>query len=226
MSTVTPFSTLPLSGDPYFSRTSNNMDSVDIKNYFLVGFKPGFPLQASELNEVQEQFFVQQTLTAMCINDWYGKGTAGPFWSGATPLTSSLLSVTAGAGTNTPTITLSAGWLFVRGSNTNGLGIWIYNDTARTYTTNITTTASRGVWIKSEVIDYTMDTDLSDNAGGGSRTGFGFINSGADRIKLTVTGSGTSAPDTSSVFYPIIETSASDGTSVKTINGYAIYTKI
>jgi len=227
MPIVTPFSSLPLSVDPYFSRITSNLDSAEIKNYYLVGFKPAFPLQASELNELQEQFFVQQTLTTTCINKWYGNGTSGPFWDGATPLNISDLSVTAGSGTDTPTIKLSKGWLFVKGSSaTKGLGIWIYNDQDRTYSTNIKANTFHGVWIKTETVDYNTDTDLSDNSGGGSRTAFGFINSGADRIKLTVTGSGASAPDATSEFFKILQTSTSDGTSVKTMNGYSIYTKI
>jgi hypothetical protein len=93
---------------------------------------------------------------------------------------------------------------------------------------NVAQTEIYGVWVKNEMVDYTVDTDLSDNSGGGARTGYGFINSGADRFAFTITGSGVStgtAPDSDSVFYPIVSTN-SDGSTVKTINGYTIYTKV
>ena len=65
MPTTTPFNpSLPLYPEPYYSRITDNLDTTgagldDIKNYWLTGFKPGFPLQASELNELQEQFYIQ-----------------------------------------------------------------------------------------------------------------------------------------------------------------------
>jgi len=39
-------------------------------NYVLTGFRPGLPLQAAELNEIQEQFYLQQSLTISMMHHW------------------------------------------------------------------------------------------------------------------------------------------------------------
>lgn len=64
--TTPPFGpTTPLSQSPFLSRLplfTLNTDAA-VNNYPLVAFKPGFPLQAAELNEIQENFAIQQTLS-------------------------------------------------------------------------------------------------------------------------------------------------------------------
>ena len=58
MSIPSPFSAgFPLKPTPFKSRTEQHLNNS--KNYFAVAFKPGFPLQASELNEIQEIFYVR-----------------------------------------------------------------------------------------------------------------------------------------------------------------------
>tara|TARA_R100000008_G_scaffold60811_1_gene38252 strand:+ start:3545 stop:4543 length:999 start_codon:yes stop_codon:yes gene_type:complete len=74
----------PLSPNPYLSRLENNIATNDDvsskpKNYQSVAFTPGFPLQASELNEIQENFQLQMTLTIAMMNNWITSG-AGPMW--------------------------------------------------------------------------------------------------------------------------------------------------
>ena len=74
----------PLSPEPHLSRiedniTTNNDFLSKPKNYQSVAFIPGFPLQASELNEIQENFQLQMTLTIAMMNNWITSG-AGPMW--------------------------------------------------------------------------------------------------------------------------------------------------
>ena len=69
----------PFSNSPYSSRTFqheiNPSDTVapqfgNPSNYVLSGFRPGFPLQAAELNEIQDRFYLQQSLTITMMHNW------------------------------------------------------------------------------------------------------------------------------------------------------------
>ena len=116
--TTPPFgTTTPLSQSPFLSRLpvfTLNTGAV-VNNYPLVAFKPGFPLQAAELNEIQENFAIQQTLSNTLLTNWLTYGTSaeltgsptdvytGPGWNGAIPLdpayvTASATGVVAGMG--------------------------------------------------------------------------------------------------------------------------------
>ncbi len=138
MTIPSPFSSdFPLKQNPYRSRLQSQIDAS--KNYFMVAFKPGFPLQASELNEMQEIFYTQQTLTQTLFANWHTKDMleqngasmyATP-WNGCTPLSPSLVSYTT---TNDKiSLTFEAGWYLLKQENINGgFGIWVYNPTSTT----------------------------------------------------------------------------------------------
>lgn len=105
MAGIAPFTlgTTPLKNAPYYSRLADIslIDAETVANYPLIAFKPGYALQASELNEIQENFYVQKTLTDNLYNNWWRMGTNteltgsqfeylnGPGWEGAIPLTPS-----------------------------------------------------------------------------------------------------------------------------------------
>jgi hypothetical protein len=77
---------LPLSHEPFNSRVESEIsfeggDGTKPKNYQSVAFRPGFPLQASELNEIQEHYQMQMTLSLNMMNNWITSG-AGPMWYG------------------------------------------------------------------------------------------------------------------------------------------------
>jgi len=77
----------PSEGHPYNSRVESEVvfeggQGTKPKNYQFVAFRPGFPLQASELNEIQEHFQLQLTLSIAMMNNWITSG-AGPLWDGA-----------------------------------------------------------------------------------------------------------------------------------------------
>lgn len=126
---LTPFSQLPLQTSTYLSRISSFMDRR--ANYVLSGFRPGFALQAAELNELQEQVLTNQTLTNRCQNTWKDLyTTANPFWDGTTPYNPSLLTVSGAAGTIT--VTATKGWYYLvdavfagTGVLNSGFGYWI-----------------------------------------------------------------------------------------------------
>lgn len=80
-------SSFPLTPSPFNSRVENQLSFAggggenSPKNYQSVAFRPGFPLQASELNEIQENFQIQMSLSLNMMNNWITSG-AGPMWSG------------------------------------------------------------------------------------------------------------------------------------------------
>ena len=85
----TPFKnnqSTPLERMPYNSRVAGQEfpdgDTVASDNYVLLGFRAGYALQASELNEVQEHFFLQQTLTTTMLCNWAPaiSDGQGPAW--------------------------------------------------------------------------------------------------------------------------------------------------
>jgi len=71
----------PLSMPPYNSRAESQElvfdGGEDIpKNYQFLAFRPGFPLQASELNEMQEHFQMQLTLSITMMHNWITSGVS------------------------------------------------------------------------------------------------------------------------------------------------------
>ncbi len=180
----------PFNQNPFRSRVESQIDAS--KNYYAVAFKPGFPLQASELNEMQEIFYVQNTLTANLMNSSLG-WTAGTVpWGGCTPFTRSLISA---AGTTSITATAGVGWYLVKHSTANGgLGVWVYNDTAKNIMSGFTgatgSTGSYGIVVKPVTISCTtnipagttQDRTLQDS------NNMNIINGpcGADRLKLDI----------------------------------------
>ena len=62
----------PLTPSPFNSRVESELSFAgggganSPKNYQFVAYRPGFPLQASELNEIQEHFQMQMTWQKLC----------------------------------------------------------------------------------------------------------------------------------------------------------------
>ena len=181
----------PLSRYPYNSRTSNIEFSTVLPaaNYILHAFKPGNALQASELNEIQENFYKNLTLSNHLLKNWIFVGSGdftsgngdpitGPSWIGAVPYdpfkSISVLDTT---------ITFKRAWYLV--DDYSGIKFWIYNNNAITF--EYTKTPGEYIGIKLEDKQYItpeMDTKLYDNSNG-------FFNSslspGADRYQLNFT---------------------------------------
>ena len=136
--TTPPFgTTTPLSQSPFLSRLpvfTLNTGGSAVNNYPLVAFKPGFPLQAAELNEIQENFAIQQTLSNTLLTNWLTYGTSaeltgsptdvytGPGWNGAIPLDPTYVTADATG------VVVGMGWYLITLPVSN-LKFWVYNDT-------------------------------------------------------------------------------------------------
>lgn len=104
-------------------------------NYVLTGFKPGYALQASELNELQEQFYLQQTLSNKCLFNWLSSTNTVPFWNGATPFLPGQFTATNNS--SSIKFTFSSGWCYLTDKTytsnnvmvNSGMGFWCYINT-------------------------------------------------------------------------------------------------
>lgn len=188
-------SELPLNNNPYFSRsTLFDFKGATARNYVMIAFKPGLPLQASELNEMQEIEAVNQTLTATMVSSWpvfapshTGSVIYGPGWDGATPIlpqgqssiTTSLVTYNAGGFTANP------GWYLTRVAS-SGLKHWVYLN-ATFGARNIPNNAKIGFFLDYETIKPVTDPSLYDNSTGTETITPGAA-AGADRIHVKIYG--------------------------------------
>lgn len=190
----------PLSNTPYNSRVElSEITGTSIKNYCQVAFRPGFPLQASELNEIQDIFFLNQTLTSTMFNLWMTTDQTttsfpAPGWFGCTPLwPEKFLNDDMGPVTNlcyyeqinssTIRLTANPGWYYVH-MKKSGLKHWYYLNT-KLISENITPTTNIeyvGMNFTYQTINSVLDPSLNDNSGSNS------IGSpaGASRIKINI----------------------------------------
>jgi hypothetical protein len=186
-------SELPLNVNPYFSRsTLFNFKGATAKNYVMIAFKPGLPLQASELNEMQEIEAINQTLTATMVNSWpvFTEANAGvmygPGWDGATPIqpqgisptTTSLVTYSNGGFTANP------GWYLIQVASSK-LKHWVHLNTTLSITANASNTI--GFFVDYEIVKPTSDTSFYDNSTGTESITPGAA-AGADRIHVKIYG--------------------------------------
>lgn len=224
-----PFiSGLPLSANPFRSRSESQMDAA--KNYFAVAFKPGFPLQASELNELQENFYIQQTLTQTMFANWHnmnylqqnGNNMLATPWNGCTPVDPALVSYTSSSGA--VNITFKTGWYLIKQNDVNGgFGVWVYNNRDVTVLSNYSNSSSSsldgdyGIFINKNTIQCTTNATAAFNEDRSLQdsSNINVINGpcGAARLQLKVFSFGREGSQTSSTFLPII-TASRPGSSV------------
>jgi len=219
-----PFgTTLPLTESPYLSRISTQIDNG--KNYYLTAFNPGYALQASELNEIQESFFVNANLTQRANAKWQQSGYKIPFWEGAIPLypeNVSITSKTTVGSSCTFTVSIPNGW-FLWTEKTSGLSFWIYNNLSTTSFTFTTTsglgsTEYVGLTVNNETIkccqaatcNSDQDASLRDNSSGLTDT---YYTCGGSRKKATVTGTSILTATTSTTFFPIFKVNITSSTT-------------
>jgi len=189
-----PFSkNTPLSQFPYNSRTGDNEFDMyaPSKNYILHGFKPGNALQASELNEIQENFYKNLTLHNILLKNWIFIGSSlfqpaiptesikGPSWFGAVPL-HPFQSVSYINGT----VSIKPDWYLV--DDFSGIKFWIYNNTVKSISISSgSNNLSIVLNITSNYVNGNQDTNLKDNSNGYLDSS---LSLGADRYKLDITG--------------------------------------
>lgn len=195
-------SSFPLMGNPYWSRTTySQIQNPTPKNYFVLGFKPGQPLQASELNEIQEINFMNQTLYATMNSLWpiylpshTGKNPIyGPGWNGVTPLypefdaVNTLSNMVETMGDTNEIISVYAGWYLVT-VKSSGLKHWIYlNKDYKIDPTSYKPFENQpmyfGFTASYEIVKPTSDASLYDNSSGTTIPVSG-APAGADRVTL------------------------------------------
>ena len=241
MSIPTPFTTnFPLKSTPFNSRIESQIDSS--KNYYIVGFKPGFPLQASELNELQEIFYIQQTLTQTCFANWgikeykeqsYGNMSPTP-WNGSTPLNAPQVTANVGTGSSLDLV-FNPGWYLLKQDDFNGgMGVWVYVSTSSSPLTQFKTSSpgnvsgDYGIIVKTTTINCTKSSPAGQNEDRSLQdsSNINVINGpcGAARLKIEVVGFGKSGSETSNeTFLPIV-TAENNGSFVRILykNGYIL----
>ena len=227
--TTPPFGpTTPLSESPFLSRLPSftlNTNGAAVNNYPLVAFKPGFPLQAAELNEIQENFAIQQTLSNTLLTNWLTYGTSieltgsptdiytGPGWNGAIPLDPAYVTATPAG------VIARMGWYLITLPVSN-LKFWVYNDTDFVPNTfGLSSNYYFGFSISSEFIPCSnTDTDSGWEFNDQSSGGFESSTCGANRFKININGvSAMTSPI--SGFVPITKvTSSTAGSLLRFIN--------
>ena len=207
---VPNFDNLPLVNEPYNSRVATNNGE-----YQLVAFRPGYPLQASELNEIQEQIYLQQSLTAMMWANWCTFKVAstpdstGPGWAGATPLQPNFLT------SSSSLLTINPGWYLCK-MYSSGLYFWVYNNLSKAYFSDATVQINQYIGftittqgevdgnpvMSGSFVSCSDDPGLRDNSGGAQGS------CGADRYKVKLTAIGISNTGHSTSFIPIVKKNA------------------
>lgn len=187
---VTPFGNLPLQTGTFLSRISRFMSSG--VNYVATGFKPGYALQAAELNEIHEQHLFYQTLSNRASYNWKSYDLNSiPFWDGATPY--SISNLTASVVGSQITVTLNAGWYYLidttsQNANNSGIGFWVNTLTPTTIIISpsdipaaIGGTVRYGFRYSISTVNVSQDAILKDES---NSLIAGITVPGADRIKI------------------------------------------
>lgn len=244
---LTPLNTdvnqFPLSGSPYFSRVSTHFR--DYKNYAMLAFNPGFALQAAELNEIQELFFLNQSLTQRMNANWILMNNpnqtqpySAPFWEGLIPLDPNYLQITNLSGTAATgvsfTYTLNPGW-YLYTDPTSKLSFWTYSNNlfqGIISTTTPLTYHGTSVTVREvdccQTNDSCVDKDLT--LRDGSQQTYQEFTCGASRIKAIINPSANTSLDsfvnlTTPGFAQVFILDLQSPTkSIKFPNGYIIQT--
>lgn len=221
-----PLGNLPLKDSPYYSRITSEY-GTEGKNYYMVAFNPGYSLQASELNEIQELFFLNQNLTQR-MNQLWSKAAYSkiPYWEGLIPLDPTAISATTPtvqASKTYTTVTINPGW-FLWTDNTSKLSFWIYQPSTYTSISKNTDVGDTVGYIGFDVTKSTVlccptttcesgDENLRDNSSGNVVNEF---TCGASRLKATFGSEVVIRNALSDNFYPIFKITVTDATAAIT----------
>lgn len=196
----TPFNStdFPLKQSPYYSRTyeSDVGNTFGFVNQQLVAFQPGNPLQASELNELQERRLLDNTLNFEMMGAWakecFSNNLDFPKWDGVIPLypktdtigsDTKLIGITQ-ATTNTIQVQLKSGWYLAK--TDAGLRVWVHYDNPSSAYSSFALAPATNYYIGvSKTEGYTGATssnDLGDNSDGTSDPNI----PGADRYAVSL----------------------------------------
>lgn len=224
----------PLSGSPFYSRVSTHAEEG--KNYSMLAFNPGFALQAAELNEIQELFFLNQSLSLRMYNNWITFNTSqtsqfkAPFWEGLVPLSPNMVSVSSATGANpiSMSYTIQRGWYLYTDKSSN-LSYWIHNPATFTNSVNVSTDTFFGLNVSTSYVgccqtdEFCLDQDktLRD----ASQSFYQEFTCGASRFKTTIdqTAVYTSTVDNPNALFSKIFVVDFANQIIKYPNEYVIY---
>jgi hypothetical protein len=241
---TTPLPEFPLTSFPYNSRTSVSNIVNDTKNHGMVAFRPGFPLQASELNEIQDIIFLNNTLTTTMYGLWTTEGETNsiPGWLCSIPLwpqknsilnadpTENLIyqeNTTINGGTvNAVTIVARPGWYYVY-VKSSSLRHWIYLPIElRSSEIEITPNDTFvGFKVTYSYVNALTDGTLFDNSAtnqiGGSPAGANRVQINIDAASLAST-TNINESFNSYYFSPIVKVNSTNVGNVRYLNGRAV----
>lgn len=212
-STRFPIGDFPLQVAPYYSRISDNVVSEQ-KNYNYIAYKPGYALQASELNEFMDLLQFNMTMTNYMMSNWGGPhimlnprnrrssevqcigenaqgGPGGlPGFIGSCPVDPKTVDVSHLD--DVWTITINPGWYYVVGKEYR-LGVFTYLEESKSIQVpsnwSSSLTEKVGVKLKHTYVSANGDVEagLGDTSLYDNSGGFVDENApGADRIKIEI----------------------------------------
>jgi hypothetical protein len=172
-----------------------------VNNYTHIGFLPGNSLQSSELNELQERFYLNQTLDNNLISNWliftddYSNITGSTFdnylgipSSGILPLNPNLVEINESS--SDLVIKINPGWYRINDFKTSNISLWTYLEEETTLTLSINTSDDLYT-VKVDIsIEEVLSSSIEEEEGYqfNSNTG-GFIEpwiQGSNRLKLII----------------------------------------
>jgi len=136
-----------------------------INNYSHIGFLPGNSLQSSEINEIQERFYLDQTLQNNFLYNWLIfsdnyqtiTGLSGDAYLGSNkclPINPNLIESYYDNGN--VIINLKVGWYKINSEITSNMSIWCYLDEVKTL--SVPFTANAGLY--TVVLDISLEEIL------------------------------------------------------------------
>jgi len=205
----------PLSTSPYNSRNNQFLEQRNLsesddemyKNYVYTSFTPGYPLQAQELNEIQERWQQQMSLSYQFMTEYFTKAASGESFyvtssNGVLVINDQALSVEITPLTATVrTITGESNYVSVYD---NGMRYWVKLPTL-SLTVNMANTDTRYVKLNTQIsyincssIPQTEGYFFNDNSSGNYIAG----TCGAGRVKVEIISltESSSATDSNLIF--------------------------
>lgn len=176
-----------------------------INNYSHIGFLPGNSLQSSELNEIQERFYLDQTLQSNFIHNWFiftenytaitgieSSSYLGPYSTNVLPMNPKM--VVAYYSVTDLTVTLNVGWYKINNQSTNNMSIWCYLNESKT--TSMSMNAAAGTY--TVVLDFSFSEVLC--SADGIEEGYAFNSNVGGYIESWIPGSNRFKASINNVF--------------------------
>lgn len=172
--------------------------STPINNYSHIGFLPGNSLQSSELNEIQERFYLDQTLYNSFLFNWLifsdndslitGKTDDKYLYSASClPINPNL--VEASYESNSLTIVVNPGWYKVNSPVTNNMSVWLYLTQGKSATVDSPSTGIYTICLDLEHEEILCSNNIEDEGYEFNSNVGGYIEPwvpGSNRLKLSL----------------------------------------